>query len=127
MTALALTEQDAPSEQELKAHPLADLLPTISDTDLTALAEDIAANGLNHPIVMHDGMILDGRHRYRACRQVGVTPRFREFDGVSPARSLRDLRRGSVAENVTEVVISLYDHGRRTQRLRAVDGPGATV
>jgi len=42
---------------------------------------------------------------------------------VGQARGLRDIRKGSVADNVTEVVVSLYDHGRRTHRLSAVDAP----
>lgn len=40
---------------------------------------------------------------------------------VGQARSLRDIRKGSVADNVLEVAVSLYDSGRRTRRLRAVE------
>jgi hypothetical protein len=36
------------------------------------LAEDIKKNGLIHPIVIHDGAIVDGRNRYVACRIAGV-------------------------------------------------------
>jgi hypothetical protein len=31
------------------------------------------------------GKILDGRNRYRACRELGVTPVFAEYDGDDPA------------------------------------------
>jgi hypothetical protein len=41
---------------------------------------------------------------------------------VGQARSLRDIRKGSVADNVLEVAVSLYDNGRRKHRLRAVEG-----
>ncbi|WP_374356448.1 hypothetical protein [Thermomonas sp.] len=39
---------------------------------------------MNHPIVLLDGKILDGRHRYRGCLDVGVEPRFTDFTGDDP-------------------------------------------
>lgn len=33
--------------------------------------------------MLHDGMILDGGNRYRACMQTGITPMFKQFDGGS--------------------------------------------
>jgi hypothetical protein len=50
---------------------------------LKQLADDIAANGLQQPIVLHDGMILDGGNRYRACLLAGVEPVFTTFAGAS--------------------------------------------
>lgn len=32
--------------------------------------ENIRVNGLIEPIVLHEGMILDGRNRYRALREL---------------------------------------------------------
>jgi hypothetical protein len=34
---------------------------------------------------MLDGLILDGRNRFRACQDVGVPLRFEEYDGNDPA------------------------------------------
>ena len=45
------------------------------------MRDDIKANGLRSPIVLHDGMILDGGNRYRACVDAGVVPTFVTFDG----------------------------------------------
>lgn len=60
----------------LKAHPLANLFPMIEDEGAQQrLADDIMANGLMDRIVIHEGMILDGRNRYRACVGNGL------FDG----------------------------------------------
>lgn len=64
-------------------HPLCTLFPRISGDEFGALVADIKANGLQSPIVIHDGMILDGGNRYRACIEAGVEPEFREFDGGS--------------------------------------------
>lgn len=65
----------------LELHPLCTLFPRLGDDDLHALAADIAAHGLRHPIVLHDGMVLDGGNRYRACLIAGVEPKFVEFAG----------------------------------------------
>jgi hypothetical protein len=62
-------------------HPLCVLFPRMAGADFDALREDIRANGLRTPIVLHDGMILDGGNRYRACIEAGVTPEFVEFAG----------------------------------------------
>lgn len=65
----------------MKAHPIADRFPMMSVDRLKELADDIAANGLIEPIVTHDGLILDGRNRFRACEVAGVSPRFVQWDG----------------------------------------------
>lgn len=64
-------------------HPLSTLFPRMQGADFEALCNDIQMNGLREPIVLHDGMILDGGNRYRACEQVGVKPTFKTFDGSS--------------------------------------------
>ncbi len=67
---------------DITFHPASGIFPLLSPADLAALAGDIDANGLLEAIVLHtDGSILDGRNRYRACLEVGVEPRFVEWDG----------------------------------------------
>src|SRR5690606_33595186 len=41
----------------------------------------VTALGLREPPVLLGGRVLDGRNRYRACLEVGVAPRFVDFDG----------------------------------------------
>lgn len=64
----------------MEAHQAADLFPLMSDDELQALADDIAANGLNQPIVTYEGRILDGRNRARACEMAGVEIETIEWD-----------------------------------------------
>ena len=68
----------------MKAHPLANLFPLLPDDESSALASDIKKNGLREPITIYQGMILDGRNRYRACRKARVTPAFKEYKGEDP-------------------------------------------
>lgn len=63
-------------------HPLANLFPLLHGADLEALAEDIGHNGLQHPVILFDGKVLDGRNRLAACKLAGVEPRFDEFNGT---------------------------------------------
>lgn len=66
-------------------HPLADVFPLMSGDDFVALKQDIRDHGLREPIWTLDGMILDGRNRFRACQEVGVAPASREYEGDNPA------------------------------------------
>ncbi len=65
-------------------HPLCSLFPRMADADFDALCADIKANGLRHMIVMHEGMILDGGNRYRACLETGTTPHFTDYGHGDP-------------------------------------------
>jgi ParB-like chromosome segregation protein Spo0J len=48
------------------------------------LVDDLRGRGLLEPITLHEGMILEGRNRYRACLEADVTPRFKQFTGGKP-------------------------------------------
>jgi hypothetical protein len=65
-------------------HEATSLLPFMSKEEYCALVKDIRVNGLRVPIVLYEGKILDGRHRYMACIQTGTEPKFVEWDGKGP-------------------------------------------
>jgi hypothetical protein len=56
----------------------------LSKEEMAEFAKDIKANGLREPIVLYDGMILDGRNRYEACKLAGVKPQFTELPELIP-------------------------------------------
>lgn len=65
----------------MELHPLCTLFPRIIGSEFEALKADISANGLRQPIIIHEGFILDGGNRYRACMEIGVEPEYVEFCG----------------------------------------------
>lgn len=72
-------------ESKYKLHKLALLFPEMAEADFNKLKEDIKQNGLLDPITLFEDKILDGRHRYQACEELGIEPNFIEYDGDSPA------------------------------------------
>ncbi len=60
------------------------LFPELSAADYAALKEDIRQHGVKVPILVHGGQILDGRHRYRACRELGIRCLVVEWNGHDP-------------------------------------------
>jgi len=65
----------------LKNHPAADAWPMMDDQRYEELRADIQANGQREPITLCDGMILDGRNRYRACVDLDIEPLTRDYVG----------------------------------------------
>lgn len=89
----------------MKIHPVAQLFPMLSDQELHDLAQDIKANGLQQPIVMHGDTLLDGRNRLAACDKAGVKPTFRQHEG-DPVRFIisANLRRRHLSESQRALV-----------------------
>jgi len=69
----------------LEFHPYCLAIPEMSDSEFQELKGDISGSGLLEPIVMFDGKILDGRHRYKACLELGIEPWFKDYDGPDSA------------------------------------------
>ena len=63
-------------------HPAATLFPRLHGVTLSELAADIQAHGLREPIVVFQGLLIDGRNRLRACELAGVEPRFVEWQAA---------------------------------------------
>jgi hypothetical protein len=70
----------------LKPHPLSAMFSLTEDEEFEALVEDIAAQGIRVPIVLYEGMILDGRNRYRAAME--CNHKFTEGDFVELAAGI---------------------------------------
>ena len=71
---------------DIEYHPLANLFPLLGETEIQTLSDDIRNNGLNVPITMYEGKILDGRNRYVACILAEVAPTFIDYEGHDPVK-----------------------------------------
>lgn len=53
-------------------HPLANLFPMMGEAEHAELVEDVRRRGIRSKIVLHEGLILDGRNRYLAGVAAGI-------------------------------------------------------
>jgi hypothetical protein len=72
-------------KRALAVHPLAQMIPLITPGDLDRLIDDIMANGVNEPLDMFEGRVLDGRNRLAVASVLGVPVQLRDFEGDEAA------------------------------------------
>ena len=65
----------------MNLHSLCSIFPKLDKTSFEALRNDIQANGLRNPIIVKNGEILDGQNRLQACKDLGITPKYQEYEG----------------------------------------------
>lgn len=86
-------------------HPAAEYFPLHTPEEFAELLGSLRQHGYDtsHPIVLCDGMILDGRNRYRACQELGLEATFVIYTGNPYAKawlengSRRNLSQGQKA------------------------------
>lgn len=66
-------------------HELANIFPLLEGSEFEELVDDIRENGLRQPVTLYEGKILDGRNRYRACKEAGVEPVCHTYTGDDAA------------------------------------------
>lgn len=105
----------------MKFHPIANLFPMMTDSELMQLSRDIKEQGLQQSIVVHEEQILDGRNRFKACEMAGVKPHFEKFNGggspiafvVSANLHRRHLKVGQRAAVAVNVLPLLEEEARK--------------
>lgn len=97
--------------REVKLHPVATIFPEMSQDEFEKLKADIEANGQRESIVYWNQLLIDGRHRLRACQELMIEPMECELepddDPVAYAlscnlhrRHLSTTQRGSIASKL---------------------------
>jgi hypothetical protein len=113
----------------LPFHEVSNLFPLVTGREYDALKADIEAHGQREPVWTHKEKIIDGRNRYRACRELSIEPRLREWDGngslVAFVLSLnlhrRHLTSSQRAAVATEILPYLEAEARDRQRAAGGD------
>lgn len=100
-------------KQTLTEHRFAAIFPLMEGEDFERLVADIRENGQVEPITVMNGMILDGRNRYRACQEIGIEPYTIDYEGDDPLafvlslnlhrRHLSESQRAMVAEKLANL------------------------
>lgn len=109
---------------KLKPHPRqASMFDDLPEVELEALAEDIAANGLRHPVeILPDGTIVAGHQRCRAAKHLGWT----EIDVIIrhdlAAQGDDAVEAHFIRDNFTRRQLTPLGRARCLQRLIEVEG-----
>jgi hypothetical protein len=87
-------------------HPLSAAFPAMAPEDFQALKDSVANIGVQNPITLLDGMVLDGWHRYTATTELGMS--CPEVD-LAPATDPRDfvLAQNKARRHVTQAQLAL--------------------
>lgn len=75
---------------EVEIHDLANLTPSMTEAEFKGLKLSIHENGQQMPIKMYRGKCIDGRHRVKALRELGVTEVL--YENENSQLSLEDIR-----------------------------------
>ena len=62
--------------------------PTHNELEYAATRQSIEKLGQLDPVLMLDGMCVDGRHRVRACKDLGLTVRAVDIDTTTPEANI---------------------------------------
>jgi len=63
-------------------HPLVAIFPEMEETAFADLVADIKAHGVREPVTVYKNQIVDGKHRWLACQQLGIPCPMRAYEGT---------------------------------------------
>jgi hypothetical protein len=128
-------DADKPAEacpMEFKQHPLSAAFPAMKEDEYESLCDSIQEIGVQNPITLFEGMVIDGWHRYRAATDAGMACPSKALGDVDPQdfviaqnKARRHISQGQFAM-VTAAVYDWRPHGDQRSTLN-VDRPKTTA
>lgn len=123
--------------QELKIDiELEKLLPTLEEEKYKLLEEDIKKNGCINPIVIWNGYIVDGHHRYKICSQNNIEFKTKEmqFENKQEAmiwawttqKARRNIDDGELFK-IYKIFLPYYEKKARENRVKAAENTNNTL
>jgi ParB/Sulfiredoxin domain len=109
---------------EYTSHSITEFFPRLTPTQQAELTADIQANGQQVPIVVIKNQIIDGRHRYQACRELGIKPKVIDATGdpFLLVQSLNLRRRHLTAEQIAAFHKRIQrEHPALDKKLKAIE------
>ena len=103
----------------MKAHEYSLLYPEMLPDEFESMKASIKLIGQQDPITTLNGEILDGRHRYKACKELGIKPVTEEYNGDDPLsfvlakhsrRNLSESQRAIVAAKLCTLKVGTNQH-----------------
>ena len=96
---------------KLSQHPLSTAFPAMQADEYQALVDSIGNIGVQNPITLFEGMVIDGWHRYTAATESGMTCPTAELGDVDPrdfVLAQNKARRNLSASQRAAAVTSVY-------------------
>lgn len=112
-------------------HSVAELFPEMDAESYAALKADIEANGQAEPIVLWKKQLIDGRHRLKACNELGIKPVVVDISGSDDPLTYvisHNLHRRHLTESQRAMVaakIANLGEGRPTKKTPQICGVSA--
>ena len=102
----------------------------MSDEEFEELKQDIDQNGLLDDIILLEGKILDGRHRFEACQEIDKSPKFKDFEDLSISsspldyilsenlkrRHLNSSQRAAIAAEADDIIEELEEEAEKREK-----------
>lgn len=95
----------------MNQHPLSAAFPAMPEDQFEALKDSISNIGVQDPITVYEGMVLDGWHRYTAAEEVGAQCPSIELGDVDPQAFViakNKARRHISMSQIAAAVVAVY-------------------
>lgn len=89
----------------MQQHPLSAAFPAMSADDFQSLKDSIMEIGVQNPITVFEGMVIDGWHRYTAANELGMDCPVVELGDVDPRDFV--LAQNKARRHVTQAQLAL--------------------